>query len=82
MGQVGAGLVTKRDGRWFFHPYEHGLMPNHPTCYTGLALYQDRSRWSMQVRRKRPDGRYELIHTTPSRWRLVAFLRALTEARP
>lgn len=77
---------VKRDGRWFFHPYAFGVMPKHPTGYTGKSLYHDRSRWVVQMCYRRVDGTMALGVTPPSRWRLVAAWHALRghikDARP
>ena len=60
-----------------YHPYTLGVMPNHPTGYTGIALYQDRGVWSMLVQKTRPDGRQELHNVKRSRYRVVVLVNAL-----
>lgn len=70
-------MITRRDGRLFSHPYTLGVMPDHPSGYTGLALYLDARFWVMSVRTRRPDGQTELHTTRRSRFRIVALLNAL-----
>jgi hypothetical protein len=77
--------IVRFDGHWFHHPYTHGRMPNHPTCYGGLALYIDRRYWVMSVRYRHSSGQMALGNTPRSRWRIVALWHGLmghTEARP
>ena len=58
--------------RRFWHPYTLGVMPDHPTGYTGTALYIDRRYW---VTARRVGE--ELRTTRRSRYRLGALLNAL-----
>lgn len=77
--------IIRRDGRWFYHPWTFGVMPNHPTGYTGKALWHDPQWWAMTVRYRHESGQMASWHTPRSRWRVMALLHALlghTEARP
>jgi hypothetical protein len=69
--------MTRRDGRWFWHPYTFGRMADHPTGYRGDAMYQDHRWWVVAVRYRTLTGQVALGHTPRSRWRLVALARGL-----
>lgn len=77
--------IRRRDGKWFYHPWTHGVMPDHPTGYTGDATYIDKSTWVMWLSYPLQWRPYPGGHTPRSRWRVVALWHALlghTEARP
>ena len=69
-------MLRRHSGRWFWHPYTLGVMPDHPTGYTGNALYIDRRYW-VTARRVMTSRGPALMTTTRSRYRLGALLNAL-----